>query len=1106
MNKHLFFGLIICFLLPFTIQAQTQKERLIYSTDFTNWDALSSSTTATTVSKTTSFSNEVLNFTLQETQVSPTGTNAAKFTYPPASTGYAMAAKSSTGYIQTSALASITKVQFTQGATGSGRGYKIYKKGDGDADWVLLSDSVASPAGGDIVHVTVNTNNCALRFENINPAQNAYLFDLQIYGNVTLTADQKKLTTTVSPTTAGTITTNPQGTEFDKDSQVTLTATRNFGYQFDHWANAAGDIISTDNPFTYTLVADTTLTAVFKTIPTYALNLAVGGGAADYMVALSPEATVVNNKNMYEEGTNVLLTSANNTIFTFNNWENGSTQATRTVTMSADQNLTATYSAASYIVGWDFVSSKDTKDRAADFASVTDNTGMIQLIDSVGTDYGWLAKSGVSYNEGKNAIISWQTPATKAYFQATFSTKNYKNIQVKSQMMYNYFAWKKQQLQYSTDGKIFTTAATITFSGTKTWTDLDAVLPDSLADRSKIYLRWIPDYTGDKDESISTTSDGTSITNIFVLGDNVQENDTTAPTLLSSIPVADATDVSASGSIILHFDEAVKAGTGDCTLDGETLTPKYSNTTVVFPYSGLSYNTSYTFAISAGAIQDLSGNKISAISIPFTTMQRTQPDARLYDAVVSADGSGDYTTVQACINAAPVSQVKPYLIFVKNGTYKEHVSIPSTKPYIHLIGQDVSKVIITDDLLCGGTVAETGQAALSVSDGSTFVAGAANFFAENISFENSWGITKNAGPQALALYTNNDRIILNKCRLRSYQDTYLTSTNGIADRHYLKNCFIEGAVDFIYGAGDVFFDNCKLNIVRTSGGYIVAPCHRTGTSWGYVFYNDTITAPTSTSVWLGRPWQNSPKAVFINTTSQVTIPAAGWSDHMGAIPAIFADYNTMDADGNKMDLSNRISSYYYTDDSGNKVTGTSKSSLTDAEAATYTIKNVLSGSDSWLPAIETESVDAPVVSVNKTVMSWPKVNYAICYIVLQGDSTVSGFTKNLTYTGVSGVSYVVKAVNEYGGFSKASNVVTANSSATGIDENTSGLNIYSGDHYLQIDGLTSAARIQVYTLSGVLASSVNVSDSTITIPLHEGNYVLKVTMPSKVISKVVNVK
>lgn len=128
----------------------------------------------------------------------------------------------------------------------------------------------------------------------------------------------------------------------------------------------------------------------------------------------------------------------------------------------------------------------------------------------------------------------------------------------------------------------------------------------------------------------------------------------------------------------------------------------------------------------------------------------------------------------------------------------------------------------------------------------------------------------------------------------------------------------------------------------------------TDVKWGYVFRGCTITAPgipSETDVWLGRPWHNFPKTVFIDTRAEVTIPAAGWYETMGGLPVLWADYNTMDDQGNPLDLSHRRDTYYYVDANGEKVCGKAKNYLTDAEAAAYTVKNVLGammvGSRSW---------------------------------------------------------------------------------------------------------------------------------------------------------------
>lgn len=167
-------------------QVSLVQEKELYSTTFTDWTDAAAKATESTVTQQTKYSHETLTFNLFDTQVSSTNKNTAKF--PNWTGGYLMCAKAADPYIITSPLASITRVHYLHGATGSKRGWRLECKGDGDSDWVLLSDSVASPAGGDDVYVTVNRTNCQLRFTNLNASQNAYLFQLDIYGNVDLSA------------------------------------------------------------------------------------------------------------------------------------------------------------------------------------------------------------------------------------------------------------------------------------------------------------------------------------------------------------------------------------------------------------------------------------------------------------------------------------------------------------------------------------------------------------------------------------------------------------------------------------------------------------------------------------------------------------------------------------------------------------------------------------------------------------------------------------------------------------------------------------------------------------------------------------------------------
>ena len=167
------------------VSAISTKE--LYSTDFSTWGAYEKNAddkNVTTVTWKTKYSHENLTFSIFNTQIGAKNFNTGKF--PDWTGGMLMAAKSETPYIETSALASVTKVHFRHGATGGNRGWKLLAKGDGDADWVVVSNTVANPAGGCDVDVDVNRTNCKLRFENITNNQNAYLLELAIYGQVDL--------------------------------------------------------------------------------------------------------------------------------------------------------------------------------------------------------------------------------------------------------------------------------------------------------------------------------------------------------------------------------------------------------------------------------------------------------------------------------------------------------------------------------------------------------------------------------------------------------------------------------------------------------------------------------------------------------------------------------------------------------------------------------------------------------------------------------------------------------------------------------------------------------------------------------------------------------
>lgn len=161
------------------------QEKVIYTTDFTNWAAKDrKKTTNDVVNLKTLYSKEAFTFTLNGVGISPADT---KFT---GHTGFMQLAKYTGEYSAaepsaiTSSLASITKITLHQAATGGNRGIKVSVKGDGDEDWVVLHNkSIAIQTGEDLT-IEVNRTNCQIKLENFTLSQNAYVTDLAIYGNV----------------------------------------------------------------------------------------------------------------------------------------------------------------------------------------------------------------------------------------------------------------------------------------------------------------------------------------------------------------------------------------------------------------------------------------------------------------------------------------------------------------------------------------------------------------------------------------------------------------------------------------------------------------------------------------------------------------------------------------------------------------------------------------------------------------------------------------------------------------------------------------------------------------------------------------------------------
>lgn len=196
MRKQLLRLGILCLFVLLACAAKAQeganiKEQLLYSTDFEGYPTIANNEgDKVAMETTTMYSHETLTISVHNADVSGNAQDVVdwnKFSgYADQIKGVIGAEKNVGSEIYISKLASVTKVSFVHGVTGSNRGWSLWAKGDGDTDWVQLTQSYAdNPKEYCIVpDIEVNRTNCELKFTNLSDGNYAFLFKLDIYGNV----------------------------------------------------------------------------------------------------------------------------------------------------------------------------------------------------------------------------------------------------------------------------------------------------------------------------------------------------------------------------------------------------------------------------------------------------------------------------------------------------------------------------------------------------------------------------------------------------------------------------------------------------------------------------------------------------------------------------------------------------------------------------------------------------------------------------------------------------------------------------------------------------------------------------------------------------------
>ncbi|MFD5015165.1 pectinesterase family protein [Streptomyces chartreusis] len=311
---------------------------------------------------------------------------------------------------------------------------------------------------------------------------------------------------------------------------------------------------------------------------------------------------------------------------------------------------------------------------------------------------------------------------------------------------------------------------------------------------------------------------------------------------------------------------------------------------------------------------------------------------------VAKDGSGQYSTVQAAVNAVPANNASRVVIAVKPGTYRETVKVPANKPHVTIQGTGGSRkdtVIVYNN--AAGTPKPDGSGTYGTGGSATVAVEADDFQARNLTFSNDFDEKANqnlSGHQAVALRTAADKVFLDGVIVDGDQDTLLldTAAKDRLGRVYVVNSYVMGNVDFIFGRATAVVDRSVITLKKrwdgSSGGYVTAPSTAANRK-GILIANSSVGGDVSAAgFYLGRPWHAGgdatldPQTTVRNTTLGAAVKSTPWTDMSGFSwkDDRFAEYRNTGA--------------------GSGSASTDRPQLTDAQAAAQEVADWLGD---WTP-------------------------------------------------------------------------------------------------------------------------------------------------------------
>ena len=393
---------------------------------------------------------------------------------------------------------------------------------------------------------------------------------------------------------------------------------------------------------------------------------------------------------------------------------------------------------------------------------------------------------------------------------------------------------------------------------------------------------------------------------------------------------------------------------------------------------------------------------------------------------------GDASSFLDAIDAANgMNGTDRIYVYVPNGTYDLGQTTLTTigRNNISIIGESMEGTIIKNRPIKEG-----------IAITATLLNTASNTYLQDLTLDciapYGTGDDTKSAERGVCFQDKGNQTIMKNVYLKGLQDTYYSNgAEGMTG--YFETCKIEGTVDFICGSGSILFNECDLYVAdrsqsKTSANVITAPATYASEK-GYAFYGCTIdgTDNQKDKYNLGRPWQKSPAATYVNTTMKINASSAGWTSMNKADAIRFHEFNTKNAEGSEVKTHNVNAC----ETSGTK----DELYLTEEQAANYAPDKFFT---SWTPETVAKQVDAPTdAKLENGTITWTAVSGAAGYAIFANDELLAIVDADVTSyvienagasrrAGSDAPVYTIRAVNAMGGFGEAKII----SDATGISE------------------------------------------------------------------------